>query len=81
MVGPILFPLKIKLTKKCQRCGLRYPRKEKECSHCKNLTDREVENLRAKMEEEHESNKNMGRLFMYISLLLLAFMVAYVLTT
>ncbi len=81
MVGPILFPLKIKLTKKCQRCGLRYPRKEKECSHCKNLTAREVEDLRATMEEEHESNKIIGRLVMYISVLILAFLVAYVLTT
>lgn len=42
-----------------------------QCSHCKDLTDREVENLMAQYEEEQKGNANLGRLFIYIAILIL----------
>ncbi len=56
---------------KCNRCGLLYPKRMTQCSHCKDLTDREVEDLKAQYEEEHKGNANLGRLFIYIAILIL----------
>jgi len=64
-------PIKIKFTKKCQRCGLRYPKKEAVCSHCDGLSNQEVQDLKARYENERAGNANLGRLFLYIAALLL----------
>ena len=60
-------PIKIKFTRKCKRCGLRYPRGEQACSHCTGLSEGEVQALKEKYENEHAGNANLGRLFLYIA--------------
>lgn len=64
-------PIKIQFTKKCKRCGLRYPKKEAACSHCDGLSDQEVQNLKSRYHNERAGNANLGRLFLYIAALLL----------
>ena len=60
----------IRLSKKCNRCYLRYPRAESECIHCKELTDREVEELLYIKEEEALTNKNIGKLFILFAIVI-----------
>ena len=71
-------PIKIKFTKKCPRCGLRYPQKEAACTHCTNLSDWEVKELQEKYGSYHEGNANLGRLFLYIATVLIVVMVVVV---
>jgi hypothetical protein len=59
------------LTKKCDKCELRYPKNEIDCTHCSDLSNQEVEELKAKYEDEHYGNTRLGRIFMVISILLL----------
>ena len=63
-------PIRIRFSKKCDRCGLRYPEKETSCTHCAGLSDKEVEELRTRHEDEHAGNANLGRLFFYIAALI-----------
>lgn len=63
-------PIKIRFSRKCGRCGLRYPEREPACIHCANLSDREVEALKQEIREQHASNTNLGKLFYYICALL-----------
>ena len=64
-------PINIRRTKKCQRCNLRYPRKNIECAHCFNLSDHEVEKLKLRYKEERKGNANIGWLFIFFAVLIL----------
>jgi len=64
-------PIPIRYSKKCERCGLRYPSDEEHCEHCFNLSDKEVDELKSRIREEQKSNMNLGRLFFYICILFL----------
>ena len=66
-------PIRVRFSTKCNRCGKRYPKEERECVHCSDLSDREVEELKLRFQEEHITNTNLGKLFIYISMLLLIF--------
>jgi len=63
-------PPPIRFSKKCKRCGLRYPRKKVQCVHCSNLTDVEVEELLQQKKKEHKTSASIGKLFFYIATLL-----------
>ena len=67
----LLLPPSIRSTIKCERCGQLYPKKQAECSHCSNLSDREVEELKETADEEREGNANLGRLFFYLAIIIL----------
>ena len=66
----MFIPPRIVITKKCPRCQLRYRWKEKQCTHCSDLTDYEVEKLKLKYKEEHKGNAHLGRWFIFIAVLL-----------
>jgi len=68
-------PISIRFSKKCPRCGLHYPKKEKECRHCKDLSNREVDDLKIKTEEEHEGNANLGKVFTILAIILFVAMI------
>jgi ribosomal protein L37E len=68
-------PIKIKLTKKCKRCGLRYPAKEESCTHCTGLSDKEVEVLKEQYQNERAGNANLGWLFLFITALIVVAMI------
>lgn len=63
-------PIRIRFSRKCRRCGLRYPRREKECSHCRALSDNEVADLKRRVLEEQAAHGRLGGLFLYIAALL-----------
>jgi hypothetical protein len=67
-------PIKIRFTRRCQRCGLRYPKADAACPHCTGLTEREVQELKDRHEDERAGNANLGRLLLYIAGLLLVAM-------
>jgi predicted ATP-dependent serine protease len=64
-------PPPIRFSKKCKRCGLRYPRKEIQCVHCSTLTDVEVDALLQKKKKEHKTSASIGKLFIYIAILII----------
>ena len=70
MQAPVFIPPPIKNTQKCDRCGLQYPIEEKACSHCKDLTDQQVNILILKSQEEQKGNSNLGKLFIYAAIAL-----------
>ena len=65
----IFIPPPINQTQKCHRCGMQYSINSENCTHCSNLTDKDVETLKIKKSEEHEGNANLGKLFLYIAIL------------
>jgi hypothetical protein len=74
-------PIRIKFTRKCQRCGLRYAKGDTVCPHCSGLTDQQVVEIRARQEREHAGNANLGRLFLYIAGLLIVGMLILLLNS
>lgn len=72
-------PVSIKFTRKCQRCGLRYPRNDTVCPHCAGLTDQQVSDIKARHEREHAGNANLGRLLLYIAGLIFVGMLIFML--
>ena len=66
----MFIPIKIVITKKCPRCNLRYPEKENQCTHCSNLTEQEVEELKIRYKEEQRGNANLGGLFLFFGVLI-----------
>ena len=70
-------PIRISLTRKCKRCGLRYPQKESVCMHCTGLSDQEVEELKTRYKNEQKGNANLGRLLLYIAALILIGMIIF----
>ena len=72
-------PIRIKLTNKCQRCGLSYPGSETVCPHCSGLTDQQVLDVKARHKREREGNADLGRLFLYIAGLLVVGMLIFLL--
>ncbi len=63
-------PPPIRFSNKCSRCGLRYPRKAGICIHCNNLSDAEMEEMLLQKRQSHKNTANIGKLFLYITALL-----------
>jgi len=57
-------PPRIRFSQVCERCGLWYPKKEAECTHCKDLGDPEVAKLKEEYDGYHEGNASMGAKFL-----------------
>lgn len=74
MQAPTFIPPPINNTKKCNRCSLQYPIEEEVCTHCKDLTDQQVKELLSKLQEEHKGNSNLGKFFIYVTVLLVIVM-------
>lgn len=71
------FPVKIRFSSKCKRCGLRYPEKEPVCPHCHGLTDQQVRRIRLRHSNTLAGNTNIGRLLLYIAGLIIVGMVIF----
>ncbi len=62
--------LKRKRTKKCSRCGLRYPVTEVKCVHCGDLTtQKELDDLKRSIENSREGNASLGLVFLGVSII------------
>ncbi|MEJ2141845.1 MAG: hypothetical protein P8Y24_05740 [Gammaproteobacteria bacterium] len=73
----MFIPPPLRLSKKCQRCGLRYPFRAEQCVHCKHLSDREVEQLKQRVQQQNKAHRNLGILFFYIALLVFIAMLLF----
>lgn len=62
MAMPSLLPVRLLRSRRCQRCGLLYPRKAEACTHCAELDDAAVAALRERVAEEHAGGAELGRL-------------------
>lgn len=60
-------PPRIRLSKVCERCGLWYPKKESECTHCKDLGDSEILQLKEKYDGYYEGNSKLGTQFLIVA--------------
>ena len=72
-------PTMILLNRRCQRCGMRYPRSKTNCPHCQGLTDEQVLRIRARHRGELAEREQLGRLLFYVVGLLIVLMVIYAL--
>ena len=68
-------PARIKLSKKCARCGLRYPKNSAACTHCEGLSDEQVRMIKNRHKREMIANDQFGRLLLYIAGLFLVVLV------
>lgn len=66
----IFIPPPLRLSKKCQRCGLRYPFSAEQCIHCADLSDSEVDDLKIRIKQQDRAHKNLGILFFYLASLI-----------
>jgi hypothetical protein len=71
-------PPPIHIVKKCHRCGHQYSVDKKECNYCKDLTEIEVRELVRKLENEKLGNKNIGILFIILTILIFIGMIMYI---
>lgn len=69
------FPIRVRFSNKCKRCGLRYPIKANACVHCSHLSDSEMEEMLLDKKNAHENTANIGKLFFYIAILIFIGMV------
>lgn len=60
-----------KPTKKCDRCGLRYPKDAEKCPHCGELGERELQELKEKIQEHRRSNKRLGLMFVIAAVIVI----------
>jgi hypothetical protein len=67
---PIWLPLRMRRTKRCERCGLRYPIEAVRCTYCSDLPDSEIEALKQRVGEAHVGNARLGRWLLIAATLL-----------
>lgn len=65
-------PFRFRKTRKCDRCGLRTPSLQPNCQHCENISDgKDLDDVVQRWNESHEGNKNLGLMFVVVSLIIL----------
>lgn len=67
---PVWLPLWMRRTKRCKRCGLRYPIDATRCTYCSGLPDGEIEALKQRVSEAHAGNARLGRWLLIAAILL-----------
>jgi uncharacterized membrane protein YvbJ len=66
-----------KPTQKCNRCGQQYSIENEHCPHCHNLSEAELIELKKRISEAKESNRNLGKIFFLVAIVILALMVIF----
>ncbi len=66
---PPFFPIRVRKSQVCERCGQWYPKKASQCPHCEGLDEARVQELRERRAEEHQGNANLGNLFLWLAIL------------
>ncbi|MEA5446424.1 hypothetical protein VCB98_11395 [Gammaproteobacteria bacterium AB-CW1] len=60
---------------RCDRCGLQTPKKKSQCQHCHGLDEAGLAALKQRYEEKHITNARIGRVFLILSVLMIALMI------
>lgn len=73
----LLPPFPLTKYRKCERCGLKTPKKQINCQHCANITDeKELEQFIEHWGNIHQGNKSFGYLFLIMGLICICIIVA-----
>jgi predicted amidophosphoribosyltransferase len=65
-------PVKIRFTKKCQRCMRSFPHLARACPHCRDITDgAELEAFIQCYQQELAESRGLGNIFLFLAALLL----------
>ena len=62
-------PFLAKKTKRCERCDLRYPANEDACTHCGELSDDELTQLRMRESSQRAAYSRLGVIMLVMALL------------
>jgi hypothetical protein len=63
--------VKRKPTRRCGRCGLRYPKDKRNCTHCTHLkTDQELSDFKSYIVARRKNTAKLGRQFLLVAVLL-----------
>ncbi len=62
-------PFLAKKTKRCERCDLNFPASAAACTHCGELTDEELVQLRTRESARREAYGRLGAIMLVIALL------------
>ena len=54
----------------CPRCSLKYAKGLEQCPHCSELDSSGLAELKLQIEQAHRSNSRLGKLFIYLALLI-----------
>ena len=60
----------IKNTKKCSRCGLKFPSTDEDCVHCHHLNDKEFSDFKEQLSRSHSVRSSLG-IKLFISALII----------
>lgn len=66
-----------KPTRRCERCGLRYPEDKQECPHCAHLDGHALQLLLRKRKQESEAIARMGRFMFALAAALIVIFAVY----
>ncbi len=61
-------PFLAKKTKRCERCDLRYPASEARCTHCGELSDDELAQLRMREDSQRAAYGRLGVIMLVLAL-------------
>lgn len=54
----------------CPRCGLKYDKGLAQCPHCSELNSNELAELKLQIEQNQHANTRLGKLFIYLALVI-----------
>lgn len=55
----------------CPRCSLKYDKAQDQCPHCGALDSNGLAELKLQIEQSQQANTRLGKLFIYLALLIL----------
>lgn len=61
----------------CPRCGLKYEKELQQCPHCSELNSNELAELKLQIEQDQQANTRLGKLFIYLALLIIIGLVLF----
>lgn len=62
---------KLKNRQRCPRCSLRYDKSLAKCPHCSDLDSNGLAELKWQIEHNRQANSRLGKLFVYLALVII----------
>mgnify|MGYP005989701787 CR=1 FL=1 len=58
------------LKRRCERCGLYYPKSLKACDHCSNLSEHDLAALKSANQKMKKGNAKLGRMMFFCAVII-----------
>ena len=62
---------RLKNRQRCPRCSLQYDKRKARCPYCGDLDSNGLAELKWKIEQDQQANTRLGKLFIYLALLIM----------